>query len=231
MSPIKPASTLRSMGCRVLRPLPDPEVGMIIGAGATGQLGSQIVERLLGRVSAGQVAVRVRDPEKAKSLAGRAVRVRHGDFAAPATLTYAFEGASLMLVVSVDTLGEQAVAQSTPPSTPPTPPERAGSSTPATRRQTRSRASRRHATTPPSRPTSRSPAVHLAAQRLLQHHEPTLPRQGRGADRRAGGAGRRVGVLGPRPPTSLRPPPRSSPTKAASTARPHRSPCRRTVRR
>ena len=86
---------------------------MIIVTGATGQLGSQIVERLLERVSADQVAVSVRDPEKAGSLTGRGVQVRRGDFAEPATLTDAFEGASQVLVVSVDTLGEAGVAQST----------------------------------------------------------------------------------------------------------------------
>ena len=86
---------------------------MIIVTGATGQLGSQIVERLLERVSADQVAVSVRDPEKAGSLTGRGVDVRRGDFAEPATLTDAFEGASQVLVVSVDTLGEAGVAQST----------------------------------------------------------------------------------------------------------------------
>jgi NAD(P)H dehydrogenase (quinone) len=40
------------------------------------------------------------------------VRVRHGDFTEPATLEAAFEGASQVLVVSVDVLGEQGVAQS-----------------------------------------------------------------------------------------------------------------------
>ena len=86
---------------------------MIIVTGASGQLGSQIVERLLQRVSADQIAVSVRDPEKAGSLTGRGVRVRRGDFAEPATLAEAFEGASQVLVVSVDTLGEAGVAQST----------------------------------------------------------------------------------------------------------------------
>ncbi len=86
---------------------------MIIITGATGQLGSQIAERLLERFSADQVAVSVRDPKKAEALAQRGVRVRRGDFADPATLADAFEGASQVLVVSVDTLGEQGVDQST----------------------------------------------------------------------------------------------------------------------
>lgn len=86
---------------------------MIIVTGATGQLGSQIVERLLERVAADQIGVSVRDPDKARSLAERGVRVRRGDFAEPATLAEAFDGASQLLVVSVNTLGEQGVAQST----------------------------------------------------------------------------------------------------------------------
>lgn len=86
---------------------------MIIVTGATGQLGSQIVERLLERVPADQVGVSVRHPGKATSLARRGAQVRRGDFAEPASLTGAFAGASQVLVVSVDTLGKQAVAQST----------------------------------------------------------------------------------------------------------------------
>lgn len=84
---------------------------MIIVTGATGQLGSQIVQRLLERVSADQVGVSVRDTDSAEDLAARGVRVRRGDFADPGTLQSAFEGASQVLVVSVDTLGEGGVAQ------------------------------------------------------------------------------------------------------------------------
>jgi NAD(P)H dehydrogenase (quinone) len=84
---------------------------LIIVTGATGQLGSQIVARLLGRIPSGEVAVSVRDPSRASGLAERGVLVRHGDFASVATLEAAFEGASQVLVISVDRLGEEAVAQ------------------------------------------------------------------------------------------------------------------------
>ncbi len=67
---------------------------MIIVTGATGQLGSQVVARLLDRVSPDQVGVSVRDPDKARPLAQRGVRVRRGDFTEPATLTDAFPGTS-----------------------------------------------------------------------------------------------------------------------------------------
>jgi uncharacterized protein YbjT (DUF2867 family) len=86
---------------------------MIVVTGATGNLGSQIVERLLERVPAREVGVSVRDPEKATSFARRGVRVRRGDFADPGTLESAFKGASKVLVVSVDKIGEEGVAQST----------------------------------------------------------------------------------------------------------------------
>ncbi|MEU2621794.1 NAD(P)H-binding protein [Streptomyces sp. NPDC007157] len=84
---------------------------MIIVTGATGQLGSQIVERLLDRVPAVEVGVSVRDPHKARSLADRGVRVRQGSFTEPAGLAHAFEGASQVLIVSVDRMGEETVRQ------------------------------------------------------------------------------------------------------------------------
>lgn len=84
---------------------------MIVVSGANGTLGSQVVERLLERLPAQEVGVSVRHPDRAAGLAARGVRVRRGDFAEPASLAHAFEGASQVLVVSVDSLGEGAVAQ------------------------------------------------------------------------------------------------------------------------
>ncbi|NKQ51437.1 NAD(P)H-binding protein [Amycolatopsis sp. K13G38] len=84
---------------------------MIIVTGATGRLGSQVVERLLDRVPAERIGVSVRDPGRAGGLAARGVRVRRGDFADPGTLDVAFEGASQVLVVSVDKLGQESIAQ------------------------------------------------------------------------------------------------------------------------
>lgn len=84
---------------------------MIVVTGATGQLGSRIVHQLLERMPADQVGVSVRDPGRATGLAARGVRVRAGDFGAPATLAHAFEGAAQVLLVSSDTHGGDAVAQ------------------------------------------------------------------------------------------------------------------------
>lgn len=84
---------------------------MIIVTGANGQLGRAIMERLLQRVPAARLGVSVRDPEQASALAERGVRVRRGTFEDPASLRHAFEGASHVLIVSVNTAGEAAVRQ------------------------------------------------------------------------------------------------------------------------
>lgn len=84
---------------------------MIIVTGATGQLGRQIVEGLLTRIPADQVGISVRDPRKAKAFADRGVRVRQGSFTDTDSLAHAFEGASQVLIVSVDKMGEACVRQ------------------------------------------------------------------------------------------------------------------------
>ncbi len=73
---------------------------MIIVTGATGELGSRIVDRLLRHVPADQVGVSVREPQKASGLSARGVRVRAGDFTDPDGLAHAFEGADQVLVIS-----------------------------------------------------------------------------------------------------------------------------------
>ncbi|WP_345668408.1 NmrA family NAD(P)-binding protein [Streptomyces similanensis] len=86
---------------------------MTVVTGATGQLGSRVVDRLLERLPADRIGVSVRDPEApaAVALAGRGVRVRRGDFTRPETLARAFEGARQLLLVSSTTTGEAVVAQ------------------------------------------------------------------------------------------------------------------------
>ncbi len=84
---------------------------MIIVTGANGQLGRAITEKLLELVPAEQIGVSVRDPEKAQELQARGVRVRRGDFNDAASLDYAFEGASQVLIVSSNTRGDSAVSQ------------------------------------------------------------------------------------------------------------------------
>jgi NAD(P)H dehydrogenase (quinone) len=82
---------------------------VIIVSGANGKLGRAVVERLLDRIEPNRIGVCVRDPERAAELGERGVRVRKGDFADTTSLAHAFEGASRVLVVSVDTHGEEAL--------------------------------------------------------------------------------------------------------------------------
>jgi NAD(P)H dehydrogenase (quinone) len=73
---------------------------MIIVTGATGQLGGVVVEDLLTRVPAAELAVVARDPARAADLAERGVEVRTGDYDDPESLRTAFVGADVLLFVS-----------------------------------------------------------------------------------------------------------------------------------
>ncbi len=84
---------------------------MIVVTGATGQLGRQVVERLLERVPASQVGVSVRNPAKAADLAARGVSVRQGDFDDAASLREAFAGAERLLIISTDGPDDLRIAQ------------------------------------------------------------------------------------------------------------------------
>lgn len=81
--------------------------------GATGKLGSKIVETLLETVPANQLAVSVRNPEKAEGLRARGVEVRQGDFDRPETLDSAFAGIDRLLIISADGDNETRIRQHT----------------------------------------------------------------------------------------------------------------------
>ncbi len=83
----------------------------ILVTGATGQLGSIVVETLLKTVSASKLAVSVRSPEKAAHLREQGVDVRHGDFDQPETLKSAFAGIDRLLIVSADGDNETRIRQ------------------------------------------------------------------------------------------------------------------------
>lgn len=74
---------------------------MLVITGATGALGRAIVERLLTRVPASSLTASVRDPDKARELAARGVRVCQADFADAGSVARAFEGARKVLIVSL----------------------------------------------------------------------------------------------------------------------------------
>ncbi|OLT15192.1 hypothetical protein BJF78_16455 [Pseudonocardia sp. CNS-139] len=73
---------------------------MIVVTGATGKLGGLVVEDLLGRVPASEVAVVARALGKAAGYFDRGVDVRQGDYEDPGSLRIAFEGADVLLFVS-----------------------------------------------------------------------------------------------------------------------------------
>ncbi|SDL46779.1 NAD(P)H dehydrogenase (quinone) [Paenibacillus sp. OK060] len=83
----------------------------ILVTGATGHLGSLVVEALLKTVSAGDLAVSVRNPEKAEALRAQGVDVRHGDFDQPETLEKAFAGLDRLLLISTDGDNETRIRQ------------------------------------------------------------------------------------------------------------------------
>lgn len=80
---------------------------MIVVTGATGHLGRGILNNLLHRLPASQLVASARDPQQANNLAEAGVQVRQGDFADPASLATAFAGATQVLVVSPNKLGEE----------------------------------------------------------------------------------------------------------------------------
>lgn len=79
--------------------------------GATGKLGTKVVETLLNTVRADQLAVSVRNPEKAEGLRARGVEVRQGDFDRPETLDDAFSGIDRLLMISTDKDHETRIRQ------------------------------------------------------------------------------------------------------------------------
>ncbi len=83
---------------------------MIVITGATGALNGATVDYLLERISAADIAVAVRDVAKAERFAVRGVAVRRADYAEPASLPAAFDGADQLLLVSSNDPGADSVS-------------------------------------------------------------------------------------------------------------------------
>ena len=73
---------------------------MIFLTGATGQLGSLIVDQLLGIVDASQLGVLVRSEEKGAPFAEKGIAVHVGDYEDPASLVAAFQNVDVLLFTS-----------------------------------------------------------------------------------------------------------------------------------
>jgi NAD(P)H dehydrogenase (quinone) len=81
---------------------------MIVVTAATGKLGRLVVEGLLEKLAAKEIAVAVRNPDKAADLAARGVQVRLADYSRPETLGPALAGATKLLLVSSSEVGHRA---------------------------------------------------------------------------------------------------------------------------
>jgi NAD(P)H dehydrogenase (quinone) len=80
---------------------------MIVITAATGKLGHHVVDALLAKVPATQIAVAVRNPDKAQDFAAKGIDVRHGDYAQPDTLRSAIRGADKLLLISSSEIGQR----------------------------------------------------------------------------------------------------------------------------
>lgn len=76
----------------------------LLVTGATGKLGTLVVEALLQKVPASDIAVSVRDPKKAGHWSALGVDVRYGNFNDEESLVSAFAGVDRLLIISTDDL-------------------------------------------------------------------------------------------------------------------------------
>lgn len=77
----------------------------IVVTGATGHLGQLVIDELLKRVPASDVAAVVRDAGKAADLAARGVELRVADYSHPETLKDAFHAGDKVLLISGSEVG------------------------------------------------------------------------------------------------------------------------------
>lgn len=80
---------------------------MIVVTGASGQLGRLVVNGLLKKVAASEIALVVRTPEKVADFAALGVQVRQADYDQSETLAAAFNGADKLLLISANEVGRR----------------------------------------------------------------------------------------------------------------------------
>ncbi|MEN0058077.1 MAG: SDR family oxidoreductase [Bdellovibrio sp.] len=78
---------------------------MILVTAATGHLGQLVIENLLKKVPASEIAVAVRAPEKAKNLKALGVEVRQADYNQPESWASALKGVKKLLLISGSEVG------------------------------------------------------------------------------------------------------------------------------
>jgi NAD(P)H dehydrogenase (quinone) len=79
----------------------------IIVMGATGQLGRLVIDELLRRVPAGEVAAVVRDAERAAEIAAHDVELRVADYDEPDSLKGVVHPGDKVLLISSNDLGRR----------------------------------------------------------------------------------------------------------------------------
>jgi NAD(P)H dehydrogenase (quinone) len=91
---------------------PATSAATIAVTGATGHLGSLVIDSLLERGPARTVVAVARNPDKARGLAERGVTVRIADYSQPGALVAALAGVGRLLLISGSEVGQR-VAQHT----------------------------------------------------------------------------------------------------------------------
>lgn len=81
---------------------------MIVVTGATGQLGHLTIKALLKKIPAAQIVAAVRNVEKAKDIAALGVQLHQADYNQPASWDAALKGASKVLLISSNEIGQRA---------------------------------------------------------------------------------------------------------------------------
>jgi NAD(P)H dehydrogenase (quinone) len=75
--------------------------------GANGKLGRLALQHLLTLVPAEQIIATTRNPQALEDFAAKGVVVRRADFSDPTTLSVAFAGATRLLIISTDIIGQR----------------------------------------------------------------------------------------------------------------------------
>ncbi|MFJ9026433.1 SDR family oxidoreductase [Streptomyces sp. NPDC102259] len=81
----------------------------IVVTAATGQLGRLVIDELLARVPADQIAAVVRNADKAADIAAKNVELRIADYEDPETLKGAFHAGDVVLLISSSEFGRRTV--------------------------------------------------------------------------------------------------------------------------